>query len=196
MPSTDSMATGASEARAEIDGLLDSQRQLTIELAMSGRESRQFGQALSRAFVGLAVQGKGLGEVLRQLALSLSRLALGAAFKPLEGLVGGMLQSIVSGAGGGGPAGTGMAAGFVPSGRIAAPAMLGFSGDGVLSAAAGGRARTAIGEGGTAGFRPAGTAGPTVVLNIATPDVESFRRSETQLAALLARAVGQGQRNL
>ena len=29
-----------------------------------------------------------------------------------------------------------------------------------------------------------------------TPDADSFRRSETQLAALLARAVAHGQRNL
>jgi hypothetical protein len=35
-----------------------------------------------------------------------------------------------------------------------------------------------------------------VTVNIATPDADSFRRSETQLAALLARAVAQGQRNL
>jgi hypothetical protein len=39
-------------------------------------------------------------------------------------------------------------------------------------------------------------AGPSVVLNVTTPDADSFRRSETQLAALIARAVGQGQRNL
>jgi hypothetical protein len=31
---------------------------------------------------------------------------------------------------------------------------------------------------------------------VSSPDVESFQRSETQLAALLARAVAQGQRNL
>jgi phage-related minor tail protein len=44
-------------------------------------------------------------------------------------------------------------------------------------------------DGGTGG-------GVSVTFNIATPDAESFRRSETQIAAMLARAVGQGQRNL
>jgi hypothetical protein len=45
--------------------------------------------------------------------------------------------------------------------------------------------------------RPLNTSGLTV--NIALPgvsDAESFRRSETQIAAALARAVGRGQRNL
>jgi hypothetical protein len=40
------------------------------------------------------------------------------------------------------------------------------------------------------------TSGISVTFNIATPDAESFRRSETQIAAMLARAVGQGHRNL
>jgi hypothetical protein len=38
--------------------------------------------------------------------------------------------------------------------------------------------------------------GVAVTFNITTADADSFRRSETQIAALLARAVGQGQRNL
>ena len=35
-----------------------------------------------------------------------------------------------------------------------------------------------------------------VTVNIATPDVESFRRSQSQVAAMLARAIGRGQRNM
>jgi hypothetical protein len=38
--------------------------------------------------------------------------------------------------------------------------------------------------------------GVNITFNVSSPDVESFQRSETQLAALLARAVAQGQRNL
>ena len=42
-----------------------------------------------------------------------------------------------------------------------------------------------------------GTARAThVTVNIQTPDVESFRRSETQVAAALARAVARGRRGL
>jgi phage-related minor tail protein len=62
-----------------------------------------------------------------------------------------------------------------------------------------------VGERGPELFTP-GAAGsvrplsaPGLTVNIALPgvsDAESFRRSETQIAAALARAVGRGQRNL
>jgi hypothetical protein len=38
--------------------------------------------------------------------------------------------------------------------------------------------------------------GPSVVFNVTTPDAESFYSSQSQIAAMLARAVAQGQRNL
>jgi phage-related minor tail protein len=41
-----------------------------------------------------------------------------------------------------------------------------------------------------------GTNAINVTFNVSTPDAESFRKSETQLAAMLARTVGRGQRNL
>ncbi len=34
-----------------------------------------------------------------------------------------------------------------------------------------------------------------VVMNITTPDAGSFRRSQSQIAAQMGRAIGQGQRN-
>jgi phage-related minor tail protein len=56
----------------------------------------------------------------------------------------------------------------------------------------------ARGPDGRLGVRAAGAgAGPVqVTVNIATPDAESFRRSEAQVAAALARAVARGQRGL
>jgi phage-related minor tail protein len=42
-----------------------------------------------------------------------------------------------------------------------------------------------------------GASGPVnVTVNISTPDAESFRRSEGQIAAMLSRTVSRGQRNL
>jgi phage-related minor tail protein len=38
--------------------------------------------------------------------------------------------------------------------------------------------------------------GVNVTFNVSTPDAESFRRSEGQVAAMVARAVALGQRNL
>jgi len=42
-----------------------------------------------------------------------------------------------------------------------------------------------------------GGGGSTVVhINVTTPDADSFRRSEAQVTAMLARAVGRGRRGL
>ena len=57
---------------------------LQQELANATRYGRQFSASLTTAFTGLVVKGRSLGDTIDTLALSLSRIALGAAFKPLE----------------------------------------------------------------------------------------------------------------
>jgi phage-related minor tail protein len=52
------------------------------------------------------------------------------------------------------------------------------------------------GADGRLGVAARGSGGVNVTFNVTTPDAESFRRSETQVAAMLARAVSLGQRNL
>jgi phage-related minor tail protein len=169
-----------------------------IELARLGR---QFGTALSSSFVDIALKGKGLGDVLRSLALRLSEITLKAAFKPLTDALGGALAGAFSG-------GVAFAKGgvlrplpvpFAQGGVIASP--IAFPLGGNRLGLAGERGPEAIlplarGPDGALGVRAAAAAGPTITFNISTPDADSFRRSETQIAALLARAVGQGQRNL
>ena len=55
----------------------------------------------------------------------------------------------------------------------------------------------ARGPDGRLGVAAGGGGNPVhITFNVATPDAESFRRSETQMAALLSRALAQGQRNL
>jgi len=46
------------------------------------------------------------------------------------------------------------------------------------------------------GETPGGQSGPTIIFNIQTPDVQSFRASESQLAARAARIVSSGNRNM
>lgn len=63
-----------------------------------------------------------------------------------------------------------------------------------------------VGEQGPELFTPSGSGtilpngalarGPQVVVNITTPDAQSFQKSRSQVAAMLARAIAQGQRNL
>jgi hypothetical protein len=196
-PLPQSHVRAAADARVAVDGLTASQQQLNSELALSGQESRRFGQALTQAFLGLVAHGRSFGDVLRSLLASLSRMALGIAFRPLESLLGGALQGILSGFSGAAvqlPAGTPPPIGA--GGHLAAPQGFPVGATRRLATAAG-SAPLAATAGGAAGLQGrTDRLAPSIVLNVTTPDAESFRRSETQIAALLARAVAAGQRNL
>jgi lambda family phage tail tape measure protein len=55
----------------------------------------------------------------------------------------------------------------------------------------------ARGPDGKLGVRAGGNARPVnVVMHVSTPDVQSFRRSQSQIAAQMGRVLGSGQRNL
>jgi phage-related minor tail protein len=176
-------------------------RPLEARLADVSKAGARFSSALSQSFVDLALKGRGLGDVLRSLALRLSEIALKAAFKPLTDAIGGSLAGLVAGTAfaRGGAIRQGVPVPFAEGGVIASPIAFPLAGN--RSGLAGERGPEAIlplarGPDGSLGVRAETGAAISVTFNVATPDVESFRRSETQLAALLARAVAQGQRNL
>jgi phage-related minor tail protein len=176
--------------------------ELQQELTKAAGYGRQFGRALTSAFEGVALRGKSLGEVLRSLALSLSRMALQAAFRPLEQGIGNLFSGLFAGGFGfakGGVLSRGLPVPFAGGGVIASPIAFPLAGGRI--GIAGERGAEAIlplarGADGRLGVKAEGSGGITVTFNVTTPDAESFRRSETQIAALLARAVAQGQRNL
>ena len=173
-------------------------RPLEAQLAEVSKAGARFSNALSQSFVDLALKGRSFGDVLRSLALRLSELALKAAFKPLTDSLGSGLASLFPFAKGG-VVGSPLPVPFAQGGVIASPIAFPLAGNRL--GLAGERGPEAIlplarGSDGRLGVRADGGAGIAVTVNISTPDVESFRRSETQLAALLARAVAQGQRNL
>jgi phage-related minor tail protein len=177
---------------------------LQQELSNATKYGRQFGAALTSAFTGLVVKGRSLSDTVDTLALSLSRMAFSAAFKPLEQGLGQSFSGLLSGGGfgfaNGGVFRGGLPVPFAAGGIIASPIAfpLGQGKTGI----AGERGPEAImplarGPDGRLGVR-ADTAGGSrsIVVNVTTPDIDSFRRSETQVAAMLARAVQLGQRNL
>ncbi len=174
---------------------------LQQQLAECSRLGTRFGNALSTSFVDLALKGKSFGDVLRSLGLKLSEIALKAAFKPLTDAFGGALAGAFSGVAfaKGGAIQRGMPVPFADGAIIASPITFPLAGNRV--GIAGERGAEAIlplarGPDGRLGVRAGGSGGINVTINVTTPDAESFRRSETQLAALLARAVSHGQRNL
>jgi phage-related minor tail protein len=177
-------------------------RPLQRGLDEATRAGRQFSSALISAFEGVALRGKSLGDVLKSLALSLSRMALQAAFKPLEQGLASLFKGLFTGGLGfakGGVVQNALPVPFAHGGVIASP--IAFPLAGGRTGIAGERGPEAImplarGPDGRLGVRAEGGGGVSITFNITTPDADSFRRSETQIAALLARAVAQGQRNL
>jgi phage-related minor tail protein len=173
---------------------------LQQQLADAARLSARFSSTLGNAFVDVALRGNRLGDVLRSLTLSLAELTLKAAFKPLTDQIGSGLAGLLGGVAfaKGGVVPRPLPVPFAQGGVIASPVAFPLDGNGL--GVAGERGAEAIlplarGPDGSLGVRAEG-GGVNITFNVSSPDVESFQRSETQLAALLARAVAQGQRNL
>ena len=163
---------------------------------------RQFSSTMIGAFEGDAVKGKNLGDVMKQLALRLSELVLKAALKPLEQGLGNTFSGLFAGGAGfakGAAFQQGLPVPFAQGGIISSPVSFPLASG--RMGIAGERGAEAImplsrGPDGRLGIAARGGSSPNITFNIATPDAESFRRSETQVAAMLARAVSMGQRNL
>ncbi len=170
--------------------------QLNSNLKEAAQLGAQFSRSISSAFEDAVFKGKDLGDVLRNLALSLSKLAFKAAFKPLEQAVGGAFSQIFSGLAGAG-GGTSL---FARGGVIAAPTAfsLGNSKTGIAGEA-GPEAILPLmrGADGRLGVRQSGGGrNITVNFNVSTPDIAGFKRPQTQINAMLTRPVAQGERHL
>ena len=140
--------------------------------------------------------------MLKSLALRLSSLSLNLALKPLTGaLTGGLGKLFSGGLSGASAEGTADAPiqPFAKGGVIASPSFFPLgSGRTGLAGEAGPEAIMPLARGpdGRLGVAASGGLAQHVTVNIATPDAESFRRSETYLTGLIARAVARGQRGL
>jgi len=176
--------------------------QFQQQLVDASRMGRQFGNALTSAFDGIAIKGKSVGDVLRSLALNLSQLVLKSALRPLTNSLGSALAGLVGGGmpfAKGGAISQGLPVPFASGGVISSPVTFPLAGG--RMGLAGERGAEAImplarGPDGRLGVAAQGAGGVSVTLNVTTPDAESFRRSEAQVATMVARAVALGQRNL
>ncbi|MFD2237049.1 phage tail tape measure protein [Aureimonas populi] len=161
-----------------------------------------FGSAMTGALKAAALGGKGFDDVLRQLAQRLSFIALDAALKPLGNFAGGLAGQLLSGLGGGGQGA--QATGVVPfakGGVVRSPTFFPAGRQMGLMGEAGAEAILPLKRGadGTLGVAAPGGGrggGPSIVFNVTSPDAASFRRSEVQIQAMLARAAARGQRGL
>jgi lambda family phage tail tape measure protein len=175
---------------------------LETKLATTSRLGQQFSNRLVSAFDDVAVKGKNIGDVFKSLALNISNLALKATLQPLTSGLTSMFQGLIGGTmpfAKGGVIQQGTPVPFASGGVIASP--IAFPLAGGASGLAGEKGPEAImpltrGPDGRLGVAAAGGGGQQVTINIATPDAASFHRSQTQIAAMIARAAASGQRNL
>lgn len=171
------------------------------------RSAASFGRSITNAFAKGIVEGKRLDEVLRSVGRSITESLLKSALKPLQStlsnLLGSGLKGLAGAFGGFGLGGTGASvpvAPFAEGGVIASPAYFPLGRGLGLMGERGAEAILPLSRGadGKLGVRASGEARRplNVVVQVSTPDADSFRRSEAQLSAAIARAVARGSRAL
>ena len=169
------LSDGVAEASVEIDRIVREDLVPAAGLINDAftEAARSIESELSKAAKTGALSFKGLA---RSIAKDLSSLAIDSLVrKPVQGLVQSLFASLPFG---GGRAGGGFVA---PGGAF----LVGERGPELFTPPSPGR------------ISPMGGSGVTVNLNLSgVQDAESFRKSQTQIAASLSRAVSRGQRNL
>ncbi len=162
---------------------------LRREMQQVQRLSAGFADTIGRGFADAILSGRRFSDVLRSIAQSLLRMSLQAALKPavsgIASALGGALAGVVP---------------FARGGVVGGPTMFAHGGGLGLMGEAGPEAILPLARGadGRLGVRAAGggAAPVNVTMNITTPDAEGFRRNRGRIAAELARAVAEGQRQL
>ncbi|MBW3098667.1 phage tail tape measure protein [Pseudohoeflea coraliihabitans] len=190
-----------------------------VERGLGELEARadRFGAAITSALKSAIIEGRTLDDVLKSLGRTMSGIALDAGLAPLKDLVSqaasgltanltsGLTSSLTSGLGRIMPFAEGGVPGpltpFAEGGVVDAPTFFPMAGGETgLMGEAGSEAILPLrrGSDGRLGVAAPGGQGDAVnvTFNITTPDAESFRRSEAQISAMLARSVARGNRLL
>jgi len=216
-------ALAASYAREEaslerIMGAQERQRQVEDEMlqrmAERRRQWQQQMESISQTIAGsitTAVESWVSGtarikDAFRSMAQSLMQTAMRTMLNnAVQSLLGGLFKSVGSVGAGLLPFATGAAVHggrvmpFAAGGVVRGPLMFPMARGAGLVGEAGPEAILPLARGpdGRLGVRAQGQGAPVqVVMNISTPDAEGFRRNRGRIAAELARAVAEGQRNL
>ncbi|MDP9838180.1 phage-related minor tail protein [Neorhizobium huautlense] len=155
---------------------------------LEGR-SQRFGAALTSALRSATVGGRGLDDVLKGLGNRLTDIALSAGLKPLEGLLTGAIGNLI-----------GSVTPFADGGVVRAPSFFPMGGGDLgLMGEAGAEAILPLRRGpdGSLGVAAGGGGqAAQIVFNVTATDAASFRKSEGQISAMLARSVVRGQRGV
>lgn len=190
---------------AAFDGELSRMRETMV---FTGREvntlSSGIGGGLRKAFDGLVFDGMKLNDALKSVANTIVDTVYSIAMKPVTGALGGLLAQGVAGVMGagmpfanGGAFSQGKVMPFAKGGIVGSPTTFPMRGGRGLMGEAGPEAIMPLARGpdGRLGVQAGGGRAVNVVMNITTPDVQGFQRSQSQVAAQIGRALSRGQRN-
>jgi lambda family phage tail tape measure protein len=173
---------------------------LEAKLLQLAGQANAFSGSITRAFKDAVIGGKDFESVLSSLALKIAGLALDRALQPLSNIFGGLIDGLFKGFGlaNGGVVAGGQVKPFARGGVVSAPTLFPLARGLGLMGEAGAEAVLPLARGGdgTLGVRTSATPPTVVNFNITTTDADSFRKSEAQVTAMLARAVGRGRRGL
>lgn len=197
---------GAEAVAASFGGELLRMRE---SMVYTGREvstlSSSIGRGLRRAFDGLIFDGMKLSDALSEVAQTISASAYSVALRPVQNALGSAIAEGVNGLlsgllpfANGAAFSQGRVMPFAKGGVVSSPVSFPMRGGAGVMGEAGPEAILPLARGadGRLGVQ-AGGGGRTVsvVMNVTTPDVAGFARSQSQIAAQINRALARGSRN-
>jgi len=205
--------------RAEFDAATSASGRLGKEaknafagIAREGDRASKMGQdlhrALGSAFDDLVVGGRSFQDVLKSLAVDLAKLAAQDIFGTGVGggqsggagaLLGDLFGSIPTPNAKGNVFDQGRIHAFAKGGVLSNPALFPMQGGVGLAGEAGAEAILPLARGADGKLGVASQGGGhalNITFNVTATDAASFKRSESQIAAMLQRTVSRGNRNL
>ncbi|KAA2317407.1 phage tail tape measure protein [Pseudooceanicola sediminis] len=203
----DASLGGAAGMAAGFDGELQRMRSALSE---TGKEvqilERGLGRGLRRALDGVLLDGGKLSDALQTMRDAMVNSTYSAAVRPVTDHFGGLMAqgigALMQGAlpfANGASFSQGRVQPFARGGVVSAPTIFPMRGGTGLMGEAGPEAIMPLARGadGRLGVRSdtGGVPPVNVVINISTPDIDGFRRSQSQIAAQMGRALSRGQRN-
>jgi phage-related minor tail protein len=169
-----------------------------------GNLERGFSGGLRKAFDGLVFDGRSLSDALATVGEAMSRTVYNNALKPVTDHFGGFFAGGVNSLIGslspfesGGAFSQGRVMPFAKGGVVSGATHFPMRGGTGLMGEAGPEAIMPLTRGadGSLGVKAQGGQSVNITMNISTPDVAGFKRSQSQIAASVGRALGRGQRN-
>lgn len=195
---------GAGDKAGEFQQQMEALRKVFADVGLDAKSlAGTFSGGLKAGLKDALRGGDRLSDMLRGFAGTVSNKAFHSAVDPVTDHLGGALAKGLSGLVGailpfadGAAFSQGRVMPFASGGVVSGPTHFPMRGGVGLMGEAGPEAIMPLARGPDGRLGVRGQGGDVrVVMNISTPDVEGFRRSEGQIAAQLGRVINRGQRN-